>query len=70
MFLAMIDEHSQQKILCFLRFSIPEKFTLIPKTNLSKRIILKANIFPHINVLLFGKINVGIANIKTITKVV
>ena len=31
--------------------------------------IIKANIFPHINVALLGRINVGMANIKTNTKV-
>ena len=53
----------------FFKFSVPEKTTLTPKINLNKKIIIKANIFPHINAALFGKINVGIANINTNTKV-
>ena len=58
------------KNLSFLfKFSIPEKVTLTPKTNLNKYIIICAYIFPQTKVDLLGRINVGIAKTKTNTRV-
>ena len=66
MFQVKIDAHLQQKTFhFFFKFSVPEKVTLTPSTNLNKNIIICANIFPQIKVALLGKINVGKAIIKT-----
>ena len=53
----------------FFKFSTPEKVTLTPNINLNKNMIIYANIFPQIKVVLLGRINVGIAKIKTNIKV-
>ena len=58
-----------KKPFIFFKFSVPEKVTLTPSTNLNKNIIICANIFPQIKVALLGKINVGKAIIKTNIKV-